>query len=112
GDVTTAGGALATTVAKVNGTTVPTNAAADQALMTTASAVSSWKSVPDCDDSAGNHLNYDTATHAFSCGTSSASSMTYPGAGVAVSSGAAWGTSLSATELTGLAGLSANGFVK
>lgn len=27
--------------------------------------------VPDCDDTAGNHLNYDTATNTFSCGTSS-----------------------------------------
>jgi hypothetical protein len=28
------------------------------------------KAVPDCDDSSGNHLNYDTATNAWSCGTS------------------------------------------
>lgn len=26
--------------------------------------------MPDCDDSLGNHLNYDTGTNAFSCGTS------------------------------------------
>jgi len=28
------------------------------------------KILPDCDDSSGNHLNYDTTTNAFSCGTS------------------------------------------
>ncbi|MEK9645145.1 MAG: hypothetical protein VW547_06330, partial [Alphaproteobacteria bacterium] len=28
------------------------------------------KALPDCDDSGGNHLNYDTGTNAFSCGTS------------------------------------------
>lgn len=27
--------------------------------------------IPDCDDASGNHLNYDTATDAWSCGTSS-----------------------------------------
>jgi hypothetical protein len=30
--------------------------------------------LPDCDDAAGNHLNYDTATNAFSCGTSGSGS--------------------------------------
>lgn len=54
---------------QVNATTVPVNAAADQTIVTTAAATGAWKSVPDCDDSGGNHLNYDTTTHAFSCGT-------------------------------------------
>lgn len=31
------------------------------------------KGIPDCDDSGGNHLNYDTGTNAFSCGTSGSS---------------------------------------
>ncbi len=31
------------------------------------------KILPDCDDTAGNHLNYDTTTNAFSCGTSGGS---------------------------------------
>lgn len=37
---------------------------------------STWakKALPDCDDSAGQHLNYDTATNAYSCGTSTGSS--------------------------------------
>ncbi len=29
------------------------------------------KILPDCDDSSGNHINYDTATNAFSCGSTS-----------------------------------------
>lgn len=37
------------------------------------------KAIADCDDSGGNHLNYDTGTNAFSCGTSG-------GAGAAASS--------------------------
>ncbi|GAC1700206.1 MAG: hypothetical protein NVS9B4_01180 [Candidatus Acidiferrum sp.] len=69
GDVTGTQGA--TTVAKVNGTTIPTNAAADQVPLTTASQAAAWKAVPACLDSAGNHLNYDTVAHTFSCGTSS-----------------------------------------
>lgn len=32
------------------------------------------KVLPDCDDSVGQHLNYDTATNAFSCGTTSSAS--------------------------------------
>ena len=55
---------------KVTGTTVPTNSAADQFLGTTASATGAWASVPSCLDSGGNHLNYNTSTHAFACGTS------------------------------------------
>jgi hypothetical protein len=32
------------------------------------------KAVPTCTDTSGNHLNYDTSTNAFSCGTSSSAS--------------------------------------
>lgn len=32
------------------------------------------KTLPDCTDTAGNHLNYTRSTHAFSCGTSSSTS--------------------------------------
>lgn len=59
------------TVAKVNGTSIPVNAAADQIINTTASATGQWTSVPNCVDSGGNHLNYTTATHLLSCGTTS-----------------------------------------
>lgn len=65
GDATTSG-SNAVTVAKVNGTSVPTNAAADQTIVTTASATGAWASIPNCTSGA---LQYATATHAFSCGT-------------------------------------------
>lgn len=65
GDATTSG-SNAVTVAKVNGTSVPTNTAADQALTTTASATAAWTAIPNCTAGA---LQYSTATHSFTCGT-------------------------------------------
>lgn len=59
GDVTTSGSA-ATTVVKVNGTTVGTNAAADQTIVTTASATGSWATLPN------GVVQYATGTHLFS----------------------------------------------
>lgn len=44
------------------------------------------KVIPDCDDAAGNHLNYDQTTNTFTCGTSSS--------GAAVFSQVGWTTSL------------------
>lgn len=64
GDATTSG-SNAVTVVKVNGTSVPTNAAADQVINTTASATGQWTSIPNCTTGA---LEYATATHTFSCG--------------------------------------------
>src|SRR6185437_259164 len=63
GDATTSG-SNAVTVAKINGTTVPVNAAADQTVVTTASAVAAWASIPNCTGA----LQYSTTTHSFSCG--------------------------------------------
>ncbi len=71
GDTTTAAGSTATTTSKMNGTSVPANVSADQTIVTTAAASGSWASLPTCLDSSGNHLNYNTATHSFSCGTTS-----------------------------------------
>ncbi|GAC1700120.1 MAG: hypothetical protein NVS9B4_00920 [Candidatus Acidiferrum sp.] len=68
GDVT--GTQNAHVVARINGTTVPINTAADQAVVTTASATGAWTALPACLDSGGQHLNYNTTTHAFACGTS------------------------------------------
>lgn len=65
GDATTSG-SNAVTVAKVNGTSVTTNSAADQALITTASATGAWASIPNCPSGA---LQYTTSTHTFACGT-------------------------------------------
>jgi hypothetical protein len=65
GDATTSG-SNAVTVVKVNGTTVPTNSAADQTVVTTASATGSWASITNCGD-ATHALGYSTATHTFGC---------------------------------------------
>lgn len=64
GDATTSG-SNAVTVVNVNGTSVPTNSAADQTIVTTASATGSWKSIPNCTTGA---IQYATASHTFSCG--------------------------------------------
>lgn len=63
GDATTAG-SNAVTVAKVNGTSVGVNSAADQTIVTTAAATGSWASIPNCTGA----LQYSTSTHSFSCG--------------------------------------------
>src|SRR5579885_1325477 len=70
GDATTAGSS-AVTVAKVNGNSVPSGIAAHQALIGTAASTISFKTIPDCQDSSGNHINYTQSSDSFSCGTSS-----------------------------------------
>ncbi|MGO9641169.1 MAG: hypothetical protein ACLP1Y_07695 [Candidatus Acidiferrales bacterium] len=65
GDAMTSG-SNAVTVAKIDGTTVPTNSSADQFLGTTASATAAWASMPNCPSGA---IQYTTSTHSFSCGT-------------------------------------------
>lgn len=50
----------------------------DSVLVGTGTATAS-KAIPDCDDSGGNHLNYDTTTNAFSCGTSGGAASFDPG---------------------------------
>jgi len=65
GDATTSG-SNAVTVAKVNGTSVGTNAAADQVVVTTASATAAWTGMPNCTAGA---IQYATSTHTFTCGT-------------------------------------------
>jgi len=55
-------------ISTVNGTTVPTNVASDQTVVTTAPGVGSWASLPACPDAGGFHLNYSAVTHGFQCG--------------------------------------------
>jgi hypothetical protein len=81
GDVTTSGTAV-TIAAKINGTSVPTNAAADQVIVTTASATGAWKTLTNCANDGGHAVTYDTTTHTFSCTAITASG---------VSGGFAWG---------------------
>ncbi|MGA3295268.1 MAG: hypothetical protein ABSE45_14970 [Candidatus Acidiferrales bacterium] len=64
GDATTSGSNVVT-VAKVDGTSVPTNSAANQILVTTASATGGWSTIPNCTSGA---LQYNNTTQAFSCG--------------------------------------------
>lgn len=63
GDCATSG-SNAVTCSKVNGTSVPTNSAADQALVTTASATGAWKALADT-SAGGLAETYNTTTHAF-----------------------------------------------
>jgi collagen type VII alpha len=79
GTVTSVGVSASNTGLSVAGSPVTTSgtialtssaSAGDQALRSTAANVSSYTAIPQCTDSAGNHLNYDTATHTFSCGNS------------------------------------------
>lgn len=56
------------------GIVYPTSASADQALIATTSALVTPETLPNCTDSAGQHINYTTSTHAFSCGTTTSSS--------------------------------------
>lgn len=55
-------------IGAINGTSVPSNSASDQTLLTTAPAVGSWTTLPACPDTGGNHLNYSLVTHGFLCG--------------------------------------------
>lgn len=72
GDATASGTVtLTTTVAKVNGVAYPASPATDTLPVVTAANTVTYKALTDCDDTSGNHLNYDTTTHAFTCGTSS-----------------------------------------
>jgi hypothetical protein len=61
GDATTSTSNVVT-VAKVNGTSVPTNAAADQVLLTTASATGAWKTLSGT-EAGGLALTYNATTH-------------------------------------------------
>lgn len=76
GDVTTSGG-TATTVVKVDGVSYPASPSTHTVPVITASNTATYKSVPDCIDTGGNHLNYTQSTDAFSCGTSGATSYTF-----------------------------------
>lgn len=70
GDATTSG-TLVVTVPKVNGVAYPSSPSTHSVPVITASNTATYKVVPDCTDTTGNHLNYTQSTDAFSCGTSS-----------------------------------------
>lgn len=70
GDVTNSAGSLTTTVGKVNGVTYSSGPATDTTPVITAANTSTYSALPTCTDTVGKHLNYDTSTHTYSCGTS------------------------------------------
>jgi hypothetical protein len=71
------------TVAKVNAVSYPASPSTHTVPVVTASNTVTYKSVPDCTDTGGNHLNYTQSTDAFSCGTSSSGG----GGGSSITSG-------------------------
>jgi len=68
GDVTSSAGSTTTTVGKVNGVAFSAAPAVNTLPLVTASNTATYTPVPDCGDSGGSHLNYNAATHTFSCG--------------------------------------------
>jgi len=58
------------TVNKLKGIAISGTPAADMILVLTGAATGEWKTIPNCTDNAGQHLNYATSTHTFSCGNS------------------------------------------
>jgi hypothetical protein len=65
------------TVAKVNGVAYAASPPTDTVPIITASNTATYKAVPDCTDTGGNHLNYTASTHAISCGTSGGGSAPF-----------------------------------
>lgn len=49
---------------------LPGTIADDTVMVGDSSSAITWRTLPNCTDSSGNHLNYTTATNSFSCGTS------------------------------------------
>lgn len=77
GDTTGSGTtAITTTTGKVNGVSYPSGPSTDTVPVVTASNTATYESVPNCTDSAGNHLNYATSSHTFTCGASASVSGT------------------------------------
>lgn len=60
------------------GTSLP-SASTDDTMLVANGTVWQIKSIPDCDDVNGNHLNYDTTNNQFSCGNSSSTPPTMTG---------------------------------
>jgi hypothetical protein len=70
GDVTQSAGSTVATVTKVNGVSYLAGPSTHQIPIVTAANTASYKTLPDCQDSTGNHINYTQSTDAFTCGTS------------------------------------------
>lgn len=108
GDVTTSG-SNAVTVAKVNGVAYSASPSTDAVPVVTSANTTTYKVIPDCDDTGGQHINYDNTAHAFSCGTSGGSGTTIPAGATFFSSVADAGPSNTATETSVIGTLGAAG---
>lgn len=101
GDATTSGSNVVT-VAKINGTTVPTNLAAHQVLVTTGVATGTWKTINDC----GTALTYSQAGDSFGCNpiTTALSAITAAGGANSINNGdnaQVWNWSLTTSSKIG-----------
>ena len=71
---------------------IPATIAAHQVIVATSTTATVAKTIPDCTDNAGNHLNYTQSTDVFSCGTTSSTTTVATGTSAmgtsAISSGA------------------------
>jgi len=69
--VTGVGHVTVGTLGPANGGTGVSSIAADQTYVGTGTNAVAAKTLPNCTDTIGQHLNYTQSTHAFSCGTGS-----------------------------------------
>jgi hypothetical protein len=76
GDVNSSAGFVATTVVKVDGVSYPASPSLHGIPVVTASNTVTYKVIPDCTDTTGNHLNYTQSTDTWSCGTTANSAIT------------------------------------
>jgi hypothetical protein len=60
----------------INGVSYPPNPSTHSVPVVTAANVITYKVIPDCQDSAGNHINYTQSTDVWSCGTTVPSTLT------------------------------------
>lgn len=67
---------ITVTNAKVNGVAYAASPSTNTTPIITASNTATYTAIPNCTDTAGQHLNYATATSTFSCGTSKTASGT------------------------------------
>lgn len=61
---------LTGTVAVANGGTGAAPAGDDQVLVSDSSSAATWRTLTNCTDTGGNHVNYTASTNSWSCGTS------------------------------------------
>lgn len=64
----------ATILGVANGGTGLSTSTEDAVMVGNSTTAWEKKVIPDCDDTGGNHINYDQGTNAFTCGTSSSGS--------------------------------------